>query len=116
MRMERTLLIAAVGLLLIFVVVMALVGGGDDKADQVPATTDVVMVLQPIDRGEVINAERLRLVPYPTAELIEGLMFLSFEDVVGKFALYDLEQGVIITKNMLVENADLIPTDCCSCD
>jgi pilus assembly protein CpaB len=37
-------------------------------------------------------------------------MFLSFEDVVGKFALYDLAQGVIITKNMVVDNAYLIPT------
>jgi pilus assembly protein CpaB len=110
MRMGRTFLIAAVVVLAIFVVLIAVMGGGGDEEAEVPATTNVVMALQPINRGEVINAERLRLIAYPTENLIPGLMFENVEDVVGKFALYDLNQGVIITKNMVVDNAYLIPS------
>jgi Flp pilus assembly protein CpaB len=110
MRMGRTILIAAVVLLAVIVVLNVVLGGGGGEEAEVPATTNVVMALQPIGRGEVINAERLRLIAYPTEELIPGLMFESVDDVVGKFALYDLNQGVIITKNMVVDNAYLIPS------
>jgi pilus assembly protein CpaB len=107
--MGRTILIAAVVLLLLFVVLISVFGGGGSDEEEVPPTTNVVMVLQPIDRGEVINSERLRMVAYPTQDLIPDLMFQSVEEVVGKYAFYDLKQGVIITKNMVVENAYLIP-------
>lgn len=110
MRMGRTILIVAVVLLLLIVVLNVVLGGGGGKEAEVPETTNVVMALQPIGRGEVINAERLRLIAYPTEQLIPGLMFESVDEVVGKFALYDLNQGVIITKNMVVDNAYLIPS------
>lgn len=109
MRMGRTLLIVAVVVLGIFVILMSVLGGGDEEEGEVVATTNVVMVLQPIERGEVINAERLRMVAYPTDNLVPGLMFESIDEVAGKFAFYDLKQGVIITKNMVVDNAYLIP-------
>jgi Flp pilus assembly protein CpaB len=110
MRMGRTLLIVAVVVLAIFVILFSILGKGGKKEEEVAATTNVVMVLQPIDRGEVISSDRLRMVAYPAANLVPGLMFESINDVVGKYAFYDLKQGVIITKNMVVDNAYLIPT------
>jgi len=110
MRMGRTILIGAVVLLLLFVVLISVFGGGGGDEVEIPPTTNVVMVLQPINRGEVINKERLRMVAYPTENLIPNLMFESIDEVVGMYALYDLQQGVIITRNMVVDSAYLIPT------
>jgi len=109
MRMGRTFLIAAVAVLALFVILIAVLGGGGEEEAEVPTTTNVVMAIQPIGRGEVISSDRLRLIAYPADNLIPGLMFESVDDLVGKFALYDLNQGVIITKNMVVDNAYLIP-------
>ena len=104
MRLGRLLIIFAILVILGLAVVYAVIQlGNQDGAAEGGAidTTDIVIIVQPVERGGVIAAEMLGSLAFPTAETIEG-MFTNMDDVVGMQARYDLEPGIPVTSNMLV--------------
>ncbi|MBI9048440.1 MAG: hypothetical protein JEZ00_03410 [Anaerolineaceae bacterium] len=66
----------------------------------------IVVIAQPVTRGTLLTESVLTMIPYPQEQLVEGLFFTSFEDVVDKKAKYDLPQGLPITSSVLSEGAD----------
>jgi pilus assembly protein CpaB len=68
-------------------------------------TVDVVVVAQPVNRGEILTKDHVSLVPYQESLVIEGLMFRNVDDVVGKRARMDLEPGLILTRGMITETS-----------
>ncbi|NPA27295.1 MAG: Flp pilus assembly protein CpaB [Chloroflexi bacterium] len=70
---------------------------------QVP-TVEVVVAGQPIRRGQRITEDMLQLVPFPADRVLESYI-LNMDDAVGKIAMRDLPQGIILTKGDLVASA-----------
>lgn len=110
MKIGRLLILLSIVVVLILVVVYAstqLPGlTGDSDSGEI-ATTDIVIVVQPIARGGVITAEALGYLAFPTEETIAN-MFTSIEEVLGTRARYDLEPGVPLTNNMVASDASLL--------
>lgn len=77
------------------------------EATPVPtqAAINVVVVIQSVQRGEVISAEKLDVVAYPE-ELILPNMFTNPDEVVNMIARYDLEPYTVITTNLVAEGVD----------
>jgi pilus assembly protein CpaB len=113
MRLGRILIIAAIVLILVLAAIYAVTqlspGSGASSDDAEMATTDIVILVQPIDRGGVLTAEMLDYLAFPTGETIEG-MFTNFDDIVGLQARYDLEPGIPMTSAMLVGGPDDLST------
>ena len=102
MRLGRLLIIVAIVIILGVVAVYALSNlGKPSPQTQVPATTDIVMVAQPISRGQVITADMLSTLAYPTSETIENF-FTDANLVVGQRARFDLDPGTPLTDSMVV--------------
>jgi pilus assembly protein CpaB len=103
MRIGRILILLAV------VVVLALAAfyastrlpGQTDASTASVATTNIVIVIQPVSRGGIITAEMLDYLAFPAEETIAN-MFTSIESVVGMRARYDFVAGVPLTDNMVV--------------
>lgn len=105
MRLGRLLIVLAIIVILGLVAVYALLNlGNRPSQDGTADTIEIVMVVQPIPRGGFITADELGYLAYPASGTIEG-MFTNISDVVGKRARYDLQPGVPLTKNMVVETA-----------
>ncbi len=67
-------------------------------------TVDVVVVTQKAPRGTVLNETVLGLIPLPR-DLVIGGMFTDLAQVVGRQAKFDLDSGIPLTANMLVDSA-----------
>lgn len=77
----------------------------DPAQEAVPVdTVDVVVVTQKAPRGTVLNETVLGLIPLPR-DLVIGGMFTDLAQVVGRQAKFDLDSGIPLTANMLVDSA-----------
>src|SRR3989304_4626493 len=103
MRLGRLLIFFAIAVILILAVIYGLsqLSTRDPENVPQPSLTEIVIAVQPVSRGEVISAETLGYLAYPTDQTIAN-MFSRVEDVAGMRARYDLEPGVILTNNMVI--------------
>lgn len=62
---------------------------------------NIVVLAQPVTRGKTLTDAFLQLIPYPKAQLVEGLFFTDTQAVVGKRVRMDLQQGVPLTASLL---------------
>jgi pilus assembly protein CpaB len=110
MRLGRILIILAIIVILILVaayVVLNLQGNGGEQGPI--NTTDVVILLQPVERGQTVTAEMLGFLAYPTEQTIEP-MFTDPSEVVGRLARFDLDGGLVLTESMLVGDGSQLST------
>lgn len=106
MRLGRLLIIFALILILAVLVIFTFQNlGGTPQEPAVAATTDIVIVVQPISRGAVISPEALGFLAYPTEQTISS-MFTDINQVAGQIARFDLEPGIPLTSGMVVSDAD----------
>lgn len=120
MRRGRTLII--LGLLLIIVI-----AGGylvytrylqpsppelvQEEVTQEPQSvnlTTAVRLTQAVARGSEINETMLDLVQLPQESFLPG-MFTDFSEVVGRIAKYQLDAGMLLTSQVLLEPDDVLP-------
>lgn len=71
----------------------------------VPDTVDIVVVTQKAARGTVLNETLLGKIALPRDVVIPG-MFTDLAQVVGRQAKFDLDSGIPLTANMLVDSAE----------
>jgi len=71
----------------------------------VPDTVDIIVVTQKASRGTVLNETLLGKISLPRDVVIPG-MFTDLAQVVGRQAKFDLDSGIPVTANMLVDTAD----------
>jgi len=112
MRAGRLLIIIAILVILALAAVYAILqlSNQDGSADNAAIpTSNIVMMIQPVERGGFITEDMLDYLAYPTSETIET-MFTNFDDVVGLQARYDLEPGIPVTSGMLVGGPDDLST------
>ena len=70
----------------------------------VPDRVDIVVITQNAPRGTVLDETVLGLIPLPR-ELVISSMFTDLAQVVGRQAKFDLDSGIPLTVNMLVDSA-----------
>jgi pilus assembly protein CpaB len=66
-------------------------------------TVDIVVLTQPVARGDAISDDMLEMIPYPKEDMREGLFISNRQDVAGKFAKTDLVNGMPLTMNSLTD-------------
>lgn len=76
---------------------------GDATPVPTQAAINVVVVIQSVQRGEVISAEKLDVVAYPE-DLVLPNMFTNKEEVANMIARYDLEPYTVITQNLVADS------------
>lgn len=101
-------LIVIIGIVLVYV---ALSGGlGLGKAGSTPTPNvdmvDIVVASQSITRGTLITADVLTTIKYPQVNVPAGTFFSSVADAVGTKAKYNIEPGVPLTANMVIQKND----------
>ena len=80
-------------------------GSSDTTAEAVvPDRVDIVVITQRAPRGTVLDETLLGLIPLPR-DLVIGSMFTDLAQVVGRQAKFDLDSGIPLTANMLVDTA-----------
>ncbi len=80
-------------------------GTGDVPAEvAIPDRVDIVVITQKAPRGTVLDETVLGLIPLPRDLVIAG-MFTDLAQVVGRQAKFDLDSGIPLTVNMLVDTA-----------
>ncbi|MCH7663437.1 MAG: hypothetical protein IH859_06170 [Chloroflexi bacterium] len=108
MRLGRLFIVIALVLIigvagLFFVLQQSDSGAEDGVADQPEVTlVAVVIVSQPILRGETITAEKLTIAEIPLAVVIQDVYINDPAEVVGARARYDLLVGVFLSPNMVL--------------
>jgi len=108
MRIGRILILLAIVVILALVAFYAstsLTGRTDGEDAAAVATTNIVIVVQPVARGGVITEEMLGYLAFPSNETIAN-MFTSIEAVQGMRARYDLVSGIPLTDNMVAASSD----------
>jgi pilus assembly protein CpaB len=74
-------------------------------------TIPVVYIVQPVSRGETIPAEKLAYTDLPKSN-VPQVYFNQIDEVVGRIAAFDLQQGTFLTLSMVLDNpVDLIGAD-----
>lgn len=121
MRRGRTLII--VGLLLIIVIAGGylvytqflqpgptppVVGGEPAQPTQAVNLETAVRLTQPIQRGTELNETMLDTVSVPQEAFLPG-MFTEFSEVVGRKARYDLEAGMLLTSQVILDLEEALP-------
>jgi Flp pilus assembly protein CpaB len=66
------------------------------------ATTKVVVVIQQVQRGETITADKLDTVDY-LSDLVLPIMFTDVNQVAGKMARYTLDPYTVVTSALITE-------------
>lgn len=80
-------------------------GPSDAPAEvAIPDRVDIVVITQKAPRGTVLDETVLGLIPLPRDLVISG-MFTDLAQVVGRQAKFDLDSGIPLTVNMLVDSA-----------
>ncbi len=74
----------------------------------VPQTQEVVVLSQPVARGDKIDENHLSTQTIPI-ELIPPNSFEKFEDVVGRRARFDLAAGQYLTENLILDPDEILP-------
>lgn len=74
------------------------------QATPVPDNVEVVVITQNAPRGTVLNETLLGTIPLPRDVVIPG-MFTDLAQVVGRQVKFDLDSGIPLTANMLVDSA-----------
>mgnify|MGYP001082193542 CR=1 FL=1 len=69
-----------------------------------PDRVDIVVITQNAPRGTVLDETVLGLIPLPR-DLVISSMFTDLAQVVGRQAKFDLDSGIPLTVNMLVDSA-----------
>ena len=118
-RRGRVLIFVALILILLVVLAWAvttvfrnqfaqLVQSPQQPVDQAPTApvvemTNIVISVQPIQRGREITSDVITTIPFPSGELVEGAFMTVPEDVIGKRAKIDIEARIPINSNMLID-------------
>jgi Flp pilus assembly protein CpaB len=110
MKRRRTILllflvlVIGAGAILLYMNQKGLLGGGA-QAQATPEIRyiNVVVAGQQIKRASLITAEQLSSYQLPEDKLVEG-MITDPNEVVGKLARYQFEQGIPITRAMLADS------------
>lgn len=103
MRLGRLLIVLAIVIILGVVAVYALLNlNAAPQESQAPATTDIVMVVQPVARGQAITPDMLGYLSVPTESTIAS-MFTNTDQVVGKLARFNIDPGTPLTNSMVVD-------------
>jgi pilus assembly protein CpaB len=102
------ILIVVIGIVLVYV---ALSGGlGLGRVNETPTPNvdmvDIVVASQSITRGTLITADVLTTIKYPQSSVPAGTFFSSVADAVGTKAKYNIEPGVPLTANMVIQSND----------
>lgn len=121
MRRGRTLII--VGLLLIIVIAGGflvytrflqpgqtppITGGEPVEPTPVVNLQSAVRLTQPVQRGTELNETMLDTVSIPQEAFLPG-MFTDFEEVVGRKARFDLEAGMLLTSQVILDLGEALP-------
>lgn len=103
MRLGRLLIVIAIVIILGVVAVYALLNlnAAPSGQSQVPATTDVVFVIQAISRGQLITEDQLGYLAYPTSETVSSF-FTDTSQVVGLRARFDIDPATPLTRSMIL--------------
>jgi pilus assembly protein CpaB len=108
------LLIVGVGAAFLLLPRLTNPGSAPDQVDVPTATpvlmVDVIVVGQPIALGNKITPEYLITVKIPQDQFIDGLYMTDIEKAVGRVARYDLQQGVFLNPNYLVDTLEQAAT------
>ncbi|HRN50532.1 MAG TPA: Flp pilus assembly protein CpaB [Anaerolineales bacterium] len=110
MRVGRLLIVLAILVILALVALYAVLNldnANGAEAQQPVNTVDIVIVVQPIERGALITAEHLGLLAYPSDQTIEG-MFTDITQVAGRRSRYDLTPGTPLNASMLAEDSEVV--------
>ena len=73
-------------------------------AEVIESYVKIVVLAQPVARGSQISEGVLAMVSYPQSEMVEGLFYTDMSAVIDKRAKYDLQQGIPLTPNLLLES------------
>lgn len=98
-------IVLVVGLGLVLVLSRTLGGGAGSDATPTPELilNQVVVLAQPVSRGERISLEKLTSFGFPE-ERIPPTMFTDVSLVVGKIARFDMGQGTFLTESMVLDD------------
>ena len=120
MRRGRFILLLALIVLVVLgaIYIMSLLRGGGEVAngpvlpaeDATPMPTpipviEVVVVTQRVERGEVIQADKLALANYQ-ADQAWPTMFTAIDQVVGKVARFSMDPYTVVTQSLVTDVAD----------
>lgn len=103
-------LIVLLGMIAVFVIYQRYLSPSAQPQPQVAAPTQVVdvvnvlVVSQSIPRGTVVSRDAISMVPIQRELFIQG-MFTNLNEVEGRLAKFDLDPGIPLTSNMLVDSA-----------
>lgn len=115
MRLGRMFILAAivlvVGLGLVFVLSRFL-GGGAGDAEPTPEVIlqQVVVLAQPVSRGEQLTPEKLTAFEFPQ-ERIPPTVFTDISVVAGKIARFDMGAGTFLTESMVLDDPGQLDTN-----
>ncbi|MBI3158855.1 MAG: flagella basal body P-ring formation protein FlgA [Chloroflexi bacterium] len=114
MRLGRMLILVAIVLVvvlgLVFVLSSTIGGGGGDVTPTPEVVLNHVVVLaQPVSRGERLTAEKLTSFEFPQ-ERIPPTMFTDVTTVVGKIARFDMGAGTFLTQSMVLDDPGQLDT------
>lgn len=105
-RGSRILLFLVVVIIILIAVAFLVVGRGGNLFGGTPTPTppwiSIVVVGQPINRDDEITAEALTSMELPQTSVTEK-MIRDPQTVVGKFALFALDQGLPLMTNMIAD-------------
>ncbi len=97
-------LILLVGLVALFLVVSRFINRPTVEAPPTPPMVNILIAVQPIPQGAEITEEAIGTIAIPQENLVEVMLTESQKDqVVGKVARYQIEQGVPLTKALIAE-------------
>jgi Flp pilus assembly protein CpaB len=67
--------------------------------------TEVVVVSQRVQRGDIITTEQLAMYPYP-ADLVLPIMYTDVNSVAGKMARYTMDPYTVVTSALVTDSPD----------
>lgn len=117
-RGSRVLLFLVLIIIILVVVAIFVIRGGvggllPGQAEPTQAASpmiDIVTLNQPMNRDDQITEEVLGTIPYPQDKVTQK-MVTNKQDVIGKYAVYPLEQGAYLTMDMVAERPGLLQPD-----
>ncbi len=114
MRLGRMFILAAivlvVGLVLVFVLSRFLGGGGNAEPTPEVILQQVVVLAQPVSRGEQLTPEKLTAFEFPQ-ERIPPTVFTDISVVAGKIARFDMGAGTFLTESMVLDDPGQLDTN-----
>lgn len=114
MRLGRLFILAAivlvVGLGLVFVLSRMLGSPGSAEPTPEVILQKVVVLAQPVSRGEILTAEKLTAFDFPQ-ERIPPTVFTDISTVAGKIARFDMGAGTFLTESMVLDDPGQLDTN-----